>query len=102
MIELTSADQLVVNEKPLVVKFGATWCGPCKKLQPTLDKLESEFTDVAFYSVDVDDAPELSKLYSIKSLPTVLFFKNGSVYKQVVGLSLIDPLRKILREISDK
>ncbi len=102
MKKIQKFEDLVVSSAPMVVKFGATWCGPCKRMAPTLEKLSQEFSQIPFLEVDVDEIPELSKTYSVRSVPTLLFFKDGAVYKQVAGLSLIDPLRKILRELSDQ
>lgn len=81
-----------------VLKFGATWCGPCKRLEPVVEKLAGEFTDVVFLSVDVDDGPALGKSYNIKSVPTLVFLKDGQEFKRHTGLSLLDPLRKVLRD----
>lgn len=81
-----------------VVKFGATWCGPCKLIGPVLAKLESEFSAASFLEVDIDDARELGKLFNVRSVPTVVVLKNGQEFKRHVGVSLIDPLRKVLTE----
>jgi len=63
----------------VIVKFGAMWCGPCKMMEPILKKLSEEHPDITFLSVDVDDNTEISTHYNIKSLPTMLFIREGIV-----------------------
>lgn len=101
--------QQILNENDLnivfgfvAVKFGAIWCSPCKKLEPIMDKLEKEFSNVKFVSVDIDDIPNLAKQYQIRSLPTIILFKNGREMKKIQGLPLTDSLRKTIREFSSE
>lgn len=81
-----------------VLKFGAVWCGPCKRLNPIFEKLPTEFTNVSFFSVDVDDSSDLSQKFSVKSVPTVILLHNGVESKRIVGLQPIDVFRKIIRD----
>lgn len=81
------------------VKFGAAWCGPCKRLDPLFKKIESEFPDVNFVSIDIDDVPTLAQKYEIRTVPTILLIKNGFIKKRIPGLVLIEPLRKAFREL---
>ena len=60
------------NEKPVVLKFGATRCSPCKAYAPIIEKVSEELTNVDFYEIDVDDEIEISNLFSIRSLPTTV------------------------------
>ena len=77
---------LVQDDKLLVVDFFATWCGPCKKLSPTLDEVSEEFGDrVNIVKVDVDESEDLAMTYGIRSVPTVLFFKKGQQVDKFVG-----------------
>jgi len=80
------------------VKFGAEWCGPCKMLEPKLNKLGEEYPDVNFVSINVDDDPALAKKFQIRSLPTVILLNNGDEVTRVIGASLITPLRKAFNE----
>lgn len=82
-----------------IIKFSAAWCGPCKRLEPTIVKLESEFPEAKIVRVDVDDQPEIAQKYRVRALPTLLFLKDGQEVNRVVGLSMIEPLRKIIREL---
>ena len=86
IINSTDFPALVQDDKLLVVDFFATWCGPCKKLSPTLDEVSEEFGDrVNIVKVDVDESEDLAMTYGIRSVPTVLFFKNGQQVDKFVG-----------------
>ena len=83
-----------------LVKFAATWCAPCKIVARTIERVKSEFTDVKFQDVDVDDHPNLAKDYKIRSVPTVILFRNGEEITRVVGSIKVDALRKSLRDVT--
>lgn len=83
----------------VVVDFFAEWCSPCKQLAPFLNKKEEEFPSVKFFKVDTDENDSLTSLYQIRSLPTVIIFKNGKEEERIVGFSsaVIDnSIRKVL------
>ena len=72
------------SNKPVLVDFFATWCGPCKMLAPTIDALANEVGNSALVcKLDVDQAPEIAEQYGINAVPTIIFFKNG----EKVGIS---------------
>lgn len=71
-------DELIKSDKLVLVDFFATWCGPCKMLGQTIGELENPHqNDTVFVSVDIDKNPELLERFSIRSIPTMIFFKNG-------------------------
>ncbi|KAF9173019.1 hypothetical protein BGX21_001946 [Mortierella sp. AD011] len=78
--QLSSAGSRLV-----VVDFYATWCGPCKTLAPILEGLERKHTSTIFAKIDVDQAQDCAKQYSVSAMPTILFFKNRSEVGRVVG-----------------
>ena len=86
LINSSEFSGLLQEDKLLVVDFFATWCGPCKKLSPTLDEVSEEFGEqVNIVKVDVDESEDLAMDYGIRSVPTVLFFKNGQQVDKFVG-----------------
>lgn len=88
MIHLQTSEQLtqLLNENKFVVlDFSATWCGPCKKLTPALEKLENEFKkQVIFIKIDVDELEEIAKNYNVTAMPTIIFYKNGKLLPEMV------------------
>ncbi len=72
---------------PALVDFWAEWCGPCKMLTPVLEKLSKENEGkIQIFKVNVDECQQLAVQFNIRSIPTLLFFKDGQVQEQVVGL----------------
>ena len=97
---ITSAefDELVLkNDKPVFVDFFATWCGPCKMMEPVLEKASEEVPDVDFVSIDTDEAEDLARSYGITNIPCMIFFKNGEEADRVVGAV---PKQKIIDVVS--
>lgn len=77
----------VINSKiPTIVDFWAVWCGPCKVIAPYLEEIASEYSGkVKIAKVDVDNNQAIATKYGIRSIPTVMFFKNGRMVDQVIG-----------------
>ena len=72
--------EVINSDKLTVVDFYATWCGPCRKLSPILEEVETELNDrVNFAKIDTDDNIDAAKEYQVSGLPTLLVFKNGEV-----------------------
>lgn len=87
-INASNFDEEVVNSsKVTVVDFFANWCGPCRKLSPILEEVETELGDrVKFTKINTDDNIEMAKQYQVSGLPTLLLFKDGNVAERMVGL----------------
>ena len=93
--------EVVQSPSPVVVDFYATWCGPCKRLSPMLDELAGTLTcKIKFVKINVDEAPALSQRFAIQAIPTLLFFKNGKVVDQIVGLPAVDDLKARLDSLA--
>ena len=101
-INYTNFEENVINaDKLTVVDFFATWCGPCRKLGPILEEVESELSGkVNFAKIDTDDNIDAAKKYQVSGLPTLLVFKDGEVVERMVGLipksSIITNIEKYL------
>ena len=79
-------ETVATTEGLLLVDFWAPWCGPCRAIAPVLDSLVAESGDrVKLAKVNVDDEPALAARHEIRSIPTILFFKDGKLVDQVVG-----------------
>jgi thioredoxin 1 len=80
--------EVVNNAQPVLVDFWAEWCGPCKMIAPILDEIATEKAGaVKIAKVNVDDNQGLSSKFGIRAIPTLLFFKNGAVREQIVGMT---------------
>lgn len=75
----------LAESKLLIVDFGADWCPPCRALEPVLLELQSDFPQIQFTKVDVDKEEKLAAQFGVKSLPTVLFFKDGLLIETLIG-----------------
>ena len=85
--------EVINSDKPVLIDFWASWCGPCRMLSPTIEQIAAENADVKVCSVDVDDQPELAAQFGVMSIPTLLVFKNGTMTASSVG---VQPKAKIL------
>lgn len=82
----TFEHEVLKSDKLTVVDFWAEWCGPCKMIAPVLEELANEHQhDLNVAKLDVDANPEKSMAFGIRSIPTLLFFKDGNVVDQVIG-----------------
>lgn len=89
----------ITKDGIVVVDFFANWCGPCKVLSPTIEKLSIEMNDIKFVKVDVDKHDEIARTYGIMSIPTLIFFKEGKVVNKHIGLITEDKIKEIIDEI---
>jgi len=89
--------EILASDKPVVVDFWASWCGPCKMLSPTVDEIGEEYEGKAIVAkCNVDDCEETAIKYGIRNIPTLLFFKNGEFKQRTVGLVSKSEIASIL------
>ncbi|MBR2764639.1 MAG: thioredoxin [Blautia sp.] len=87
-------EEVLKSEKPILVDFWATWCGPCKRQGPILSELAAEGYSIG--KVDVDEEPSLAQQFNVMSIPTLILFKGGQEAERLVGLSSKDTLKGLL------
>ncbi|MBO0841289.1 MAG: thioredoxin [Sciscionella sp.] len=80
------ADDVLGSDKPVLVDFWATWCGPCKMVAPVLDEIAKENPDkITVAKLDIDENPSIARDYQVMSVPTMILFSGGKPVKQIVG-----------------
>lgn len=82
--------EMINSDNLSVIKYSASWCGPCRVLGPILQSVSEKFDDVNFGEVDVDAQSEIAREQSIRSVPTIIFFKKGEIIDRLVGLQQSD------------
>lgn len=88
--------EVLLSEKPVLVDFWASWCGPCRMLGPVIDKIAEERPDIKVCKVNVDEQPELAERFGVMSIPTVVAFRDGKVVNKSVGVRPMGALIKML------
>ena len=79
--------EVLQSEVPVLVDFGATWCGPCQRQLPIVEKFATDNENVKVCKVDIDDAPAMAAKFGIRSVPTLMVFSDGASLGTKVGLS---------------
>lgn len=95
---MTFAD-LLQTEKPVLIDFYADWCAPCRAMKPILEDLKTRIgEDVMIYKIDVDRNPGIAEMYQIRSIPTLMIFKNTEAVWRKSGIASVTELQKVLAE----
>jgi thioredoxin 1 len=85
------------SAKPVFLDFWADWCGPCKMLAPTFDRLAEKYGEqVTFAKVNVDELPDIANKFAVRSIPTLVLLQNGNVVEKLVGLRSEQELAQVL------
>ena len=103
LMEFTDGEfetQVMQADKPVLVDFWATWCGPCKALTPTIEKLAGEFGDrMVVGKMDIQSQPQTAGKLGIRSIPALLFFKDGKVIDSIMGAANEGKIRDKIEEV---
>lgn len=89
--------EVLQSDKPVLVDFFATWCGPCKMLAPVMEELAAEISDTKIVKLDIDQSPEIAAEYGVMSIPTLILFRDGKPVKQTLGFL---PKESLISEFS--
>lgn len=92
-------ENIITNKSVVLVDYFAPWCMPCKMLIPRLEKIETEYPNVKFISVDVDENMEHALKMEVRSVPTVLIYKNGELVNRSTGANTDNYYKTILNEL---
>ena len=79
------ASEVLHSDKPVLLDFWASWCGPCRMVSPIIDEIAAARSDVRVGKINVDEQPELARQFGIMSIPTLVVMKNGRIVNQAVG-----------------
>lgn len=88
--------QVLNADKPVLVDFWASWCGPCKMLSPVIDEIAAERSDIVVGKINVDEQPELAAQFAVMSIPTLMVFKNGEIANKTVGVQSKEAILALL------
>jgi thioredoxin 1 len=104
LTEIKGADfdkQIIEGRGPAVVDFWAVWCSPCRALTPILEQVAQEYQGkVSFYKLNIEESPDIAGRYGIRSIPTLLFFKDGKIQDQLVGLVPLQQLKALVGKLA--
>ena len=77
--------EVIRSDKPVLVDFWASWCGPCRMIAPSIEEIAEERSDVKVAKINIDEQPELAARYNVMSIPTLMVFRSGEVTDSAVG-----------------
>lgn len=92
-------EDIIKSDKPVLIDFFATWCGPCKMMHPILEDLHAKVGDKArIIKIDIDKNEQLATIYNVRSVPTLMVFKNGKLEWRASGVQSAEALENVLAQ----
>ena len=92
------AENVLKSEKPVLVDFWATWCGPCRMIAPNVEKIaEDHAAEIVVGKVNVDEEADLAEEFGIRSIPTLILFRNGRPVAQTLGYKTVEQLEEFVK-----
>lgn len=89
-------EEVIKSDKPVLIDFWASWCGPCRMVSPIIEELANEITTAKIGKINVDEESTLAKTFGVMSIPTIVVMKNGKVVNKSVGVKSKSALIKML------
>ena len=99
MLNITKANfeqEVLKSDRPVLLDFWASWCGPCRMVAPTLEEIAAERQDIKVGKINVDDEPELTAQFRVMSIPTLVVMENGEVKNKAVGVRPKEEILELL------
>ena len=99
MLNITKANfeqEVLKSDRPVLLDFWASWCGPCRMVAPTLDEIAAERQDIKVGKINVDEEPELTAQFRVMSIPTLVVMENGEVKNKAVGVRPKEEILELL------
>ena len=78
-------NEVMYSDKPVLLDFWASWCGPCRMVSPVIDEIAGERSDIKVGKINVDEQPELARQFGVMSIPTLIVMKNGQIVSKAAG-----------------
>ena len=99
-ITASNINEIILSDKPVLVDFWASWCGPCRMVSPVIDQIAEEYDgEITVGKVNVDNEGALAAEYAVVSIPTVMLFKGGKVVEKLVGAHSFDDYADMIDKV---